>query len=77
MKIYVSKLTSKYQATIPKEVRQELALGSHDRIVFEVKSNHTIVIRKLKPLDLEYLQAVSSTLSEWNSQEDNEAFRDL
>ena len=77
MELFVSKLTSKYQATIPKKIRDELSLGAKDRVVFEVKGNHTVVIRKLKPLDLDYLKSISSTLSEWDSQEDDEAFRGL
>jgi len=34
-------------------------------------------VRRVKPLDLEYLQAVQGTLGEWQSAEDEEAYRDL
>lgn len=73
----VTKLTSKCQATIPKAVRKVLKIKAGDRLVFEILPDRRVVIRKIRPLDVEYLQALSSTLSEWNSKEDEEAFRDL
>jgi len=33
-------------------------------------------IKRLQPLDLDYLKAVSETLSEWASPEDEEVYRD-
>ena len=73
----ISKLTSKYQATIPKDVRKILKIKAGDRVVFEILGDKRVVIRKLPSLDVEYLQALSPTLGEWNSEEDEEAFRDL
>lgn len=73
----VTKLTSKCQATIPKEVREVLKIKAGDRLAFEILPDGRVVIRKIRPLDVEYLQAVSSTLSEWSSKEDEETFRDL
>ena len=68
-----SKLTSKYQATIPKEVRKFLGLTSGDGIVWEIEDGH-VVIKKLSKLDLEWQKAVEMTLTEWNSPEDDEAY---
>lgn len=72
-----SRLTSKYQATIPKEIRQYLHLKSGDEILYEVLPDDTVVIRKALPLDLNYLKALNSTLAEWESIEDNEAYKHL
>lgn len=36
-----------------------------------------VFIKKLPPLDLDYLNAIAGTLSEWTSPEDEEAYRDL
>ena len=72
-----SKLTSKNQTTIPKEVRDVLKVRAGDRITFEICKDKTIVIRKTRPLDLAYAKAVSSTLEEWASDADEEAYRDL
>lgn len=72
-----SKLTSKYQATIPKEIREKLQLKPGDRITFEVSINDQIIIRKAKPFDLEYTRALNDTLSEWNSKEDERDYEDL
>lgn len=71
-----SKLTSKYQTTIPQEVRDFLLLKKGDEVVFEIE-NGQVVIRKATALDLEYLSSVESTLSEWNSKNDEEAYRNL
>lgn len=72
----VSRLTKKYQTTIPAEVRQFLKLAEGDKVDFEI-CNNQVVLRKVTAIDLEYLQSLESTLEEWNSEEDNEAYNDL
>ena len=74
---YSSRLTSKYQATIPLVVRKHLHLKERDEIVYELLSDGTVVVRKKTPLDLEYLKSIESTLSEWNSEDDEQAYKDL
>ena len=72
-----SKLTSKNQATIPKEIRKTLKLESGDVVTFKVVNNKTVIIQKASPIDLEYLKSLNSTLSEWNSEEDEDAYKNL
>lgn len=72
----LSTVTSKGQATIPVEIRNALHLKPGDKITFEIR-NHQAVIAKAKPFDYLYHAAVSNSLSEWNSSEDDEAYRDL
>lgn len=43
---------------------------------FQKRRGETVVIRETRTAD-SYLKALSGTLSEWNSPEDEEAFRDL
>ena len=43
--VTTSKLTSKGQTTIPKDIRDQVGLQSGDRMHFSVLSNGTIVIR--------------------------------
>ena len=76
MKSAKSKLTSKYQTTIPQEVRKLLLLKKGDEVVFEIEDGR-VVLRKATPLDLEYLSSIESTLSEWNSDHDEEAYKNL
>ena len=76
MKTETSKLTSKYQATIPEAVRKAIGLQAGDRIAFDIEDG-VIRLRKAVPLDLEYCQALEGTLSEWNTAEDQAAYRDL
>jgi antitoxin PrlF len=72
----ISKVTSKGQTTLPREVREALSLRPGDRVVYDIEGD-AAVIRKLAPLDAGYLSALQSTLSEWNSSEDAEAYDDL
>lgn len=73
-----SKVTTKGQVTIPKEIRERLHVQAGDTLGYEVQPDGAIVVRKLKPFDREWHQALSATLAEeWNSAEDEEAFRDL
>ncbi len=72
----LSTVTVKGQATIPAEVRQALGLKPGDKITFKIK-NHHVMIAKAEPFDFLYHASVSNTLSEWTTQEDDEAYRDL
>lgn len=71
-----SKLTQKYQATIPAAVREKLELRAGDVIAFEIE-NDIVIVRKARPLDIAFAQAASDTLSEWASAEDEDAYGDL
>jgi len=71
-----SRLTAKYQATIPRPVRHVLGLHRGDRVAFVVRNNQ-VRLRKMGKTDLEYAQALEPTLSEWSSRHDEESYRDL
>jgi AbrB family looped-hinge helix DNA binding protein len=72
-----SRLTTKGQATVPVSVRKRLQLKPGDTVLFEESEAGTVRIRKAEPLDLEFLSALEKTLSEWNSDNDDQAYRDL
>lgn len=74
---FSARLTSKYQATIPKEIRKHLHLKSGDKILYELLPDNTVIVRKTTPLDFEYFSALNSTLSEWESEEDEKAYKNL
>ncbi len=76
MQTAISKLTKKYQATVPKAVRKKLKLNAGDVIAFEI-DNDIIKLRKATPIDIEFSSALVPTLSEWESQNDEEAYSDL
>ena len=73
----LAKISSKGQVTIPADVRKKLHLETGDTLAWETEEDRRIWVRRLEPLDHDYLAAVSGTLSEWNSPEDDEAYRDL
>jgi AbrB family looped-hinge helix DNA binding protein len=74
--MHTSRLTQKFQATIPLQIRRILSLRQGDLVAFEVE-NGRVTLRKAVPIDLEYARAVEQTLTEWNSEADEEAYRDL
>lgn len=73
----VSKLTSKYQITVPAAVREALALRKGDSLVFETTDAGAVVVRKAAPMDLEFARALVPLLSEWDSDADEEAYGGL
>ncbi len=75
--VVTSKLTTKSQATIPKEIRAVLGLSPGDSVAFEVGENKKVVIRRATPVDFEFAAALEGTLSEWLSKNDEEAYFDL
>ena len=72
----LSRLTSKFQATIPLAVRRKLGLKPGDAVVFEIE-NDVITVRRATALDREYANSLEGTLTEWLSKEDEEAYRGL
>ncbi|MCP4406744.1 MAG: AbrB family transcriptional regulator [Gammaproteobacteria bacterium] len=76
MQTSTSKLTKKYQATIPEPVRRQLHLKAGDAIAFDIKNND-VHLRKARPVDMVFAQSLEGTLNEWASEADEEAYRDL
>ena len=75
----VTKLTSKHQTTIPAEVRQALNLGAGDLVEFLIEGE-TVSIRKAEARisdELAFRLIQGQVLRDWDTPEDDEAFRDL
>ena len=75
--LQLAKISSKGQVTVPAEVRKTLQLKTGDTLAWEVQEDGKISIRRIEPIDVDYISALSGTLSEWSSAEDDEAYRDL
>ncbi|HAY26533.1 MAG TPA: type II toxin-antitoxin system PrlF family antitoxin [Candidatus Accumulibacter phosphatis] len=73
----VAKITAKGQTTIPQDVRAAMHVTAGDLIAWEVGADGTATVRRVQPLDIEYLRAVEGTLSEWSGSADEEAYREL
>jgi bifunctional DNA-binding transcriptional regulator/antitoxin component of YhaV-PrlF toxin-antitoxin module len=71
-----SRLSSKGQVTVPLKVREALGLNARDIVAYEVRPEG-VVLRRAEPFDLEFHRALSSTLEEWSSPADEEAFGEL
>ena len=76
MQTAISKLTKKYQATVPAPVRKKLNLDAGDVVAFEIEDD-IVKLRKARPIDVEFSNALVPTLCEWESQNDEEAYNDL
>ena len=73
----ISKVTSKFQATVPSDVRTALGIKAGDTLAWEVRDG-SATVRPL-PKDLKGWDPLTwlSFADEWLSPEDEEAFRDL
>lgn len=71
-----SRISSKGQVTIPKKVRETLGARPGDTILYELEGQ-TVKLRRMEPFDLAFHNALSETLDEWTTPEDEDAFRDL
>lgn len=76
MQTTTSKLTKKYQATIPEPVRKILHLEAGDAIAFDIEGE-SILLRKARTIDMAFAKSLEGTLSEWFSEADEDAYRDL
>lgn len=74
--MFTSKLSMKGQVTIPKEIRQAIGLEPGDTIVYDVHDG-VVTLKRIEPFDAACHAALSHTLDEWTTPEDEEAFRHL
>jgi AbrB family looped-hinge helix DNA binding protein len=75
----VTRLTTKHQTTIPLEVRRALSLRAGDQVEFSVE-NGVVTLRKAEPRlseDLVFRLIQTHAMRDWDTPEDDEAFRDL
>lgn len=72
----LAKVGGRGQTTIPKRVHAAANLNVGDTLAFEVQADH-LIVRKMAVVQDAYLHGVEHTLDEWNSPEDEEAWRDL
>ena len=74
--LQTSKLTRKFQITVPTPVRRALHLKAGDLVGFEIKGDEVRLLRA-RALDVAFAQTVEGTLTEWSSAADDAAFKDL
>jgi AbrB family looped-hinge helix DNA binding protein len=73
----IAKITAKGQTTIPRDVRTALNVAPGDLIAWEVDEDGTATVRRVQPMDVEYVRALEGTLSEWAGAADEEAYGGL
>ncbi len=72
----LAKMTSKGQLTIPKKIRDRLGLHRGDLVAIEADGNRAVLTR-VPSRDMARLRALEATLSEWLTDADENAYRDL
>jgi antitoxin PrlF len=73
------KLTSKAQTTIPQAVRLALGVGAGDKVAYAIEDGH-VVLTKAQPEAPRRAAPFAdpfATFWEWNTPEDDEAFKAL
>lgn len=75
----VTRLTTKYQTTIPAAVRRALGLKAGDRVAFAIKGRKVTIVKAKPGLseDLAWRLTRVRSMGDWDTPEDDEAFRDL
>lgn len=73
----IAKIDSKGQVTVPAEIRRALDVKAGDVLIWNVESKHKVVVRRAPAVDVDYLAAITGSLPEWDSAEDDEAFCEL
>ena len=71
-----SRLSPKGELTIPKEVSDKIGLQPGELVYYDVKDGH-LTVSRADSLDKEFHDAISPTLTEWDSTADHHAFNDL
>jgi antitoxin PrlF len=74
--VQMSRVSSKGQVTLPKQVREAIGVGPGDVVAYDVAKG-AVTLRRLEPIDLAFHAALESSLAEWGSKEDDEAYGDL
>jgi len=69
----VSKISSKAQTVIPREIREKLGVGPGDRLLYR-DTEAGVVIEKV---DEDIPENPFEAFWEWGTPEDDEAFKDL
>lgn len=72
----LARIRAKGQMTIPKRARNALGIGRGDLLRVDVQGDRAILSRVTLG-DHARLTSVESTLGEWLSEEDENAYRDL
>ena len=71
-----SRLSSKGQLTIPKKIREIIRVSPGDVVAYEVAEGK-VSLKRIEPFDTAFHAALSKTMDEWMTPEDEQAFRDL
>jgi AbrB family looped-hinge helix DNA binding protein len=75
--VVATKISAKGQTTVPWEIRDALNLRPGDVILWELVGTGCAEVHRTQPMDIACLREIRGTFSEWESTEDEQAYRDL
>jgi bifunctional DNA-binding transcriptional regulator/antitoxin component of YhaV-PrlF toxin-antitoxin module len=73
----VSVRANAVRVTIPKQIRSVLGIEPGDFVEYAIRADNVVTLKRVERFDVEFHQALESTLDEWQTAEEEEAFRDL
>lgn len=73
----LAKINSKGQITVPADVREVLGVKPGDTVLWELAERGEARVRRAAPLDIAYLETLEPSSSEWASEADEAAHREL
>ena len=73
----ISKLSSKSQITLPKKIREAAGLRPGDVVAYQVQQKGVVELKRIDPFDAAFHAALSKTMDEWITPQDEAAFDDL
>ena len=72
-----SKISSKCQITLPKKIREAAGFHPGDAVTYDVPKKGVVELKRIGSFDAEFHSALSKTLDEWHTPQDEDAFHDL
>jgi AbrB family looped-hinge helix DNA binding protein len=76
VRMLTSKISSKGQTVLPREVREQLGLKQGSSVAYRIEGD-CVTLRKLPDYDVEWHRAIAAVCTEWFTPEDEEEYRDL
>ena len=74
--MYTSRVSSKGQLTLPKKIRDIMGIKAGDQVLYDVDDG-VVKLKRVEAFDGAFHSALTKTLDEWTTPEDENSFSDL
>ena len=73
----ISKITAMGRTTVPRKVRLALKSEPGVMLAWDMEPDGRVAVRRIQPMDIEYLKAVQDSLCEWHTVDDEREYGKL